>query len=458
MVAKVMKEFFMMMALTMVSACIYSQNNVPFGIHYQAVARNSSGTELTNTKISVRFSVISGDPLGTLVYQELHQDIITSKFGVFSLVIGHGVPSSSSPVSSISEVSWKDANHYLKVEVKFENEFMDMGTMQFLTVPYAFYAQKSLEPGPAGSKGDRGDKGEQGDPASDNQTLSVVNVEGSDYLAISGGNQVKISTIEKDGDPTNEIQDIIINSDKLKITRNPSATEWDLSKYLDNTDKQNLTWNSVTRVLGISGNAGTIDLSELKNDADADPANEIQDLQISNDKLSITGKTGAAQIDLSTYRDNTDNQTLSYSESDNKLTITGGNTIQMGTMVAFRAKKLISVIASSLSDVIFIPTSVEFNDGNAFNGTTGEFIAPTTGIYTFNVTYYADGSGGSRKLSIFYNSALYEDMAIEIGSGVQITVKSITMKLSANDIVKLVINTGTATQTGTGSFSGFKVY
>lgn len=458
MVAKVMKEFFMMMALTMVSACIYSQNNVPFGIHYQAVARNSSGTELTNTKISVRFSVISGDPLGTLVYQELHQDIITSKFGVFSLVIGHGVPSSSSPVSSISEVSWKDANHYLKVEVKFENEFMDMGTMQFLTVPYAFYAQKSLEPGPAGSKGDRGDKGEQGDPASDNQTLSVVNVEGSDYLAISGGNQVKISTIEKDGDPTNEIQDIIINSDKLKITRNPSATEWDLSKYLDNTDKQNLTWNSVTRVLGISGNAGTIDLSELKNDADADPANEIQDLQISNDKLSITGKTGAAQINLSTYRDNTDNQTLSYSESDNKLTITGGNTIQMGTMVAFRAKNITPDSAPIASPQVMTYDAVDFNIGNYLNTSTGVFTVPIDGIYTFNVSYYADGSGDGREIAIYVNSVLYEKLALSIGTGTTIPVRSVTMKLNATDTVSVVVYTGLATQTGTGSFSGFKVY
>jgi hypothetical protein len=457
MVAKVMKEFFMMMALTMVSACIYSQNNVPFGIHYQAVARNSSGTELTNTKISVRFSVISGDPLGTLVYQELHQDVITSKFGVFSLVIGHGVPSSSSPVSSISEVSWKDANHYLKVEVKFENEFMDMGTMQFLTVPYAFYAQKSLEPGPAGAKGDKGDKGVQGDPASDNQMLSVVNVEGSDYLAISGGNQVKISTIEKDGDPTNEIQDIIINSDKLKITKNPSATEWDLTKYLDNTDKQNLTWNAVTRVLGISGNATTIDLSELKNDADADPTNEIQDLQISNDKLSITGKTGAAQIDLSTYRDNTDNQTLSYSESDNKLTITGGNTIQMGTIVAFRAKKTnITSATMPLATVDFIPNEIEYNDGDDLNTINGIFTAPATGIYTFDIKYVAP-SGDGRILMFYKNGNPYETLGTSISSG-NVLYRNITIKLLASEAVKLVIYTGTGTEIGTGYFSGHKIF
>ena len=29
-----------------------------------------------------------------------------------------------------------------------------MGTMQFLAVPYALYAQRSLEPGPQGPKGE----------------------------------------------------------------------------------------------------------------------------------------------------------------------------------------------------------------------------------------------------------------------------------------------------------------
>jgi hypothetical protein len=454
-----MKKYFLMIVLTVFCACIYAQNGVPMGIHYQAVARESDGTELKGSRISVMFSIISGEILGTIVYQEMYQDILTSRFGVFSLIIGKGKPTSSSPVQSLSDINWKDANHFLKVEVKFEgkNDFMDMGTIQFLAVPYALYAQKSLEPGPAGPVGPTGPKGDQGDPASDRQSLSVINIDGSDYLAISGGNQVKISTIEKDGDPTNEIQNIIINNDKLKITNNPNATEWDLSKYLDNTDNQNLTWNSVSRVLGISGNAGTIDLTELKNDADADPTNEIQDLQLSADKLSVTGKTGAAQIDLSTYRDNTDNQTLSYSESDNKLTITGGNTISMGTMVAFRAKNNTTDISTIASYPTMSYDAVDYNIGNYLNAATGVFTAPLDGIYTFNVSYFADGTGDGREIAIYVNSVLYEKLAISIGAGTTVPVRSVTMRLSATNTVSIVVYTGLATQTGTGSFSGFKV-
>jgi hypothetical protein len=457
MVSKLVRRYILFMALALAGSGILAQNTVPMGIHYQAVARDNYGNELVNKKISVKFSIISGDPLGTPVYQEVHQDIITSRFGVFSLVIGHGVITGSAPCSSLSEIAWEQADHYLKVEVKFENDFMDMGTMQFLAVPYALYAQKSLEPGPPGPKGDQGVKGEPGDPASDDQSLSVVNVDGSDYLEISGGNKVKISTIEKDGDPTNEIQDIIINSDKLKISNNAFATEWNLTRYLDNTDSQGLTWNPATRVLGISGNAGTIDLSELKNDADASITNEIQDLQLSGDKLSVTGKTGATEINLGVYRDNTDSQQLTYTESLNKLEISGGNYVTLGSMVAFRARNTTTDISTIASYPIMTYDAVDYNIGNYLN-TSGIFTAPFDGIYTFNVSYYADGTGDGREIAIYVNTVLYEKLAISIGAGSTIPVRSVTMRLSATNTVSVVIYTGLATQTGTGTFSGFKVY
>jgi hypothetical protein len=102
--------------------------------------------------------------------------------------------------------------------------------------------------------------------------------------------------------------------------------------------------------------------------------------------------------------------------------------------------------------------SPQFNIGSAFNASTGIFIAPTDGIYTFNLSYYADGSGGSRELSIYVENVEYEKIAFDIASGNTITVRSVTIRLNATDEVKLVVNTGTALQTGTGTFSGYKVY
>ncbi len=197
-----------------------------------------------------------------------------------------------------------------------------------------------------------------------NRTLSVVNIEGSDYLAISGGNQVKVSSIEKDGDPTNEIQDLLYDGIKreLKITKSTQPV---------------------------------INLSELKNDADADPTNEIQDLQLASNILKITGKTGAASINLTPYLDNTDNQQLTYSEASNSLSITNGNSVTLGTMVAFRAKKLVATSAPMpLSNVDFLPDNIEYNDGNGINPGTGEFTAANiSGIYSFDIKYIAAGNG-----------------------------------------------------------------
>ncbi len=442
--------------------------SVPFGIHYQAVARDNTGKELSDRSIDVRFTIISGTPLGEAVYQELHQGVKTSKYGVFTLIIGSGVPVGGT-AGELSQVEWSSGSHYLKVEIKFFNEFSDMGTMQFLSVPYALFAGKSLEPGP------QGPPGPQGDPASDKQQLSFDGVN----LTISGdpGNTVNLSALvnDADNDPANELQTLYLKGDSLfitkgnsvilspyvqdlrltghilKITRNSEATEIDLSDYMDNTDNQMLTWNPETRVLGITNSTfqidlsrvlsfnsstgqlslsggNSIDLSSLKNDADSDPANElITSMQLTGSELRIT--EGGTQ------------HTVNFADN----------------MVAFRARKTTSTAASAVTDITFLPESIEENIGDGFNSTTGEFTAPVTGIYTFYINYFADGSGGSRKLSVFKNSTLFEDIAIDISTST-LTNRSVTMRLVAGDVVKLVVNTGTATQTGTGTFAGYRVY
>jgi len=337
----------------------YGQSNVPLGIHYQAVARNNSGAELSGTKIDVRFSIIIGNPLGTIVYQELHQDVITSKFGVFSLVIGKGIPiTGAGSYGELSQVNWGEAFHYIKVEVKFGNDFIDMGTMQFLAVPYALYAQKALEPGPPGPKGDPGPKGEKGDPATntDNQTLSVVNVEGSDYLAISGGNQVKISNIEKDGDPANELQ------------------------------------------------------------------------------------------------------TLSYTPATYSLSISSKNSVSIGSVIAFRAKKNYSETnLLKATEYDFIADDAIYNNGNGYNPATGVFTAPANGIYTFNLGFYAKGYGGERELILYLGDLPYEVLRTGIPSELT-CMHSVTMKLEAGNKVKVRFSTGMSNESGIGTFSGFRVY
>lgn len=467
-----------LLALLAASAMVCrGQDEVPYGISYQAVARDNYGKELTGKNIDVKFSVLKTDPLGPVEYEELHQGVITSRFGVFSLIIGKGTRTGGA-CTSFREIDWASSFHYLKVEVKIDNSFIDMGTMQFLAVPYALFAQKSLEPGPVGPRGEQGPqgiqgtKGDRGDPATDDQVLSFD----GNNISISGGNTVNISTLNKPHQLTvigdtlsilggnkvvmrNQIQDLQLDiNNKLKITKNTIATEIDLSRFLD--DKQTLAFNSTDNHLTING-GNTVDLSSLKNDADADPANELQDLNLSGNILTITNKTSPASINLGPYLDNTDNQTLSYNSATNTLSLTNGGSVSLGSMVAFRAKKNSSTLASSNSNIDFIPDELEYNDQMAFDQATGEFTVPVNGIYSFDIKYIAPISADGQKLLLFKNGILYEFLAtgITIGSTVY---RTITLKLTSGSKIKVTINTGTdggsGTHVGTGYFSGSRVY
>ncbi len=406
-----------------------NSQEVPFGINYQAVARDNFGSELVNERVDIRFTILSSTPLGNIEYQEMHDNVSTSRFGVFSVTIGTGTPIMGS-CESFSEISWESAPHYLKVEIKFANEFLEMGTMQFLSVPYALYAAKSLEPGPPGPKGDKGDPG---DPASDNQKLSFD----GENLTIDGGydGSGPISTVnlgallnvdDDDADPENEIQDLRLINNELRITKNSEYSPIDLSKYMDNTDEQTLAFNTTDGTLSIS-NGNSVDMSQAL--MDTDPANElITGFTMDGTELVINEGSNEKRVDLSS------------------------------NMVAFRAKKTENSDASMpLSNVDFIPDSPEFNDGMAFNMATGEFTAPHDGIYTFDIVYSADGSGGSRELMIYKNGTIYQNLGEEISSGARL-FRTVTMKLFTDDRVKLVVHTGTGTSIGTGIFSGYKVF
>jgi hypothetical protein len=454
MATKKLNWYFLVFTFIFISSTSLGQN-VPMGLYYQAVARDNFGKEIVNKEIDVRFSILSGNSLGTLDYQELHSGVITSKYGVFTLTIGKG-ERTDGIYETFSQIDWSQANHFLKVEVKFDNDFLDMGTMQFLAVPYALYAQKSLEPGPAGPPGPKGDTG---DPASDDQTLSF---NGSN-LSISGGNTVNLSSLNVPhqltliGDTlsilggnkvalTNQIQDLQLDvNNKLKITKNTAATEIDM-----NTFKQNLTYNSNTGVLSISNGTGT-DLSDLKTAG-------IQDIHLSGNQLTIDKNSSSAGVDLSKYMDKTDIQTLTYNSSSNALTISNGNSVSLGSMVAFRAQKTIATSAPTpLSNVDFLPDQVEYNDGTGLNIGTGEFTAAYTGLYTFDVKYIAPGVGDGRMIMLFKNGNLYENLESSISKNTTL-FRTLTIKLLATDKIKLVIYTGTGTDIGTGTFSGFRVF
>lgn len=110
----------------------------PEAIHYQAVARDGNGQLLSNQSLAVRLSVKANGPAGTTVYQETHS-ANTNDFGLFTLLIGQGNPSTG----TFTSITWGTSSYFLKVELDAGNGFVDLGTTQFVAVPYALYAKEA---------------------------------------------------------------------------------------------------------------------------------------------------------------------------------------------------------------------------------------------------------------------------------------------------------------------------
>ena len=130
----------MSLLITVIIAVVFNSylmaQSVPIGINYQAVARDANGDELINRGIDIRLSIISGSPTGEVEFEEVHSEVTTSQFGLFNIIIGKGIYSNGT-VTSLEDIPWEDDLHFLKVEIKFDSEYLAMGTMQFLSVPYA---------------------------------------------------------------------------------------------------------------------------------------------------------------------------------------------------------------------------------------------------------------------------------------------------------------------------------
>jgi hypothetical protein len=132
-------KFFLVGICTLLFAApVWAQ--APQGIAYQAIARNSGGAVIASQNIALRFSVRSATASGTIVYSET-QTATTNALGLFSLFVGKGSPVSG----SFSSIDWPAASKFLQVEMDAAggSAFIDMGTQQMMSVPYALYADKA---------------------------------------------------------------------------------------------------------------------------------------------------------------------------------------------------------------------------------------------------------------------------------------------------------------------------
>ncbi len=121
---------------------------VPQGMNYQAVARNSTGALIANHLVGLRLTILSGSSTGTVVYSEI-QSATTNQFGLFTISLGTGIVTTG----VFNTINWSTGLYWLKVELDATGgtNYVAMGTSQLLSVPYAFYAASSGTSGMTGT-------------------------------------------------------------------------------------------------------------------------------------------------------------------------------------------------------------------------------------------------------------------------------------------------------------------
>jgi hypothetical protein len=278
-----MKKVILCSILLFITCILRAQTPITF--NYQALARDTIGRVLGNANVKFRLSIYKDSLTGSLVYSETH-NLTSNKFGLVNLEVG------SLNALSFSKINWGKSRHYMGVEVDWGKGFVTMSNTELLSVPYAFHSNQAAEL--------------KGFPLDTSRKVGqFLKFDGSMWKAIDDSiyaykagkgiilNGFLVEAI--DYDSTNEIQDLQLTGNLLKITRNGKATDINMTKYLDDRDSQQMTLRNDTLVLQRGG------LVKLPLDPDKDTTNEIQDLQLNGNILKVTKNSSASPIDLSKY-------------------------------------------------------------------------------------------------------------------------------------------------------------
>jgi uncharacterized protein (TIGR02145 family) len=111
------------------SALLLAQ--APALIPYQAIARNTAGEPLASSTLNARFTIHDGTAAGANVWQE-QQTVSTNTLGLFTAQLGSSM--------ALTSVNWGNGSKFLQVELDLGSGFIDLGTQQLLSVPYALHA------------------------------------------------------------------------------------------------------------------------------------------------------------------------------------------------------------------------------------------------------------------------------------------------------------------------------
>ena len=100
------------------------------GINYKALVKDNLDNVVTNQAITVQFSILKG-VAQTNVFQQTHTPT-TDANGIIIVTIGAN--------NNFDTIDWGSDDHFLNVQIDTGAGLIDMGTTQFMAVPYALNA------------------------------------------------------------------------------------------------------------------------------------------------------------------------------------------------------------------------------------------------------------------------------------------------------------------------------
>ena len=145
--------------VTMVATVLVAHAQAPPSIPYQAIVRDAAGAIVSSQQINVKVFIHADSAAGAAVYAERHK-VGTNQFGLMILHIGEGVVDQG----TFAQIGWGQGARFCEIQADIAggNNYVSLGTFQFLSVPYALYAETANVPGVPGATGAAGAVGATG--------------------------------------------------------------------------------------------------------------------------------------------------------------------------------------------------------------------------------------------------------------------------------------------------------